>query len=139
MTVRLIWAIISDILEETALALIVLWGLPKLGVHIPLTGLIAMMVAWLVISVATYRAGSRALKRQAVVGLSTMVGTRGKVVRRLTPRGVVRIGGELWEATSSSGDIAVGEEIIVTAQERLRLVVRRDSSGTPYRGLDDKH
>jgi membrane-bound ClpP family serine protease len=128
MSVRLIWAIVSDILEETALALAVLLGLPRLGVHIPLAGLVAMMVAWLAVSVVIYRAGSRALRRKAVAGLSTMVGTRGKVVKRLAPRGVVRIKGELWEATSSSGDIAVGEEIIVTGQEGLRLVVSSDSA-----------
>ncbi|MDO8688314.1 MAG: hypothetical protein Q7K41_06985, partial [Dehalococcoidales bacterium] len=42
---------------------IVLWGLPRIGITIPLAGLIALMVAWGAYSVITYQLGSRALRR----------------------------------------------------------------------------
>ena len=129
MTVRFIWAIVSSLLEEVALVVVVLWGLPKLGIHIPLAGLIALMVAWGAVSVITYRIGSRALGRRPIIGLPAMVGSRGKVVRRLGPKGMVRIGDELWEAVSASGDIDVGEEIMVVGQDGLRLVVDKLSQG----------
>ena len=58
---RLIIAIVSTTLEEIALALGVLWGLPKLGIHIPLWVLIIVMMAWAAYTVTTYRMGSRAL------------------------------------------------------------------------------
>jgi len=80
MTARLILAIISTILEEAALVVIVLVGLPRLGIHIPLAGLIAIMVAWFAFSVFTYRMGSRALKKKPIVGLPTMIGSRGKAM-----------------------------------------------------------
>ncbi len=129
MTVRLIFAIFSTLLEETALVVIVLWGLPELEIHIPLAGLIALMAAWGAYSVISYRIGSRALRKEAVIGLPAMVGARGKVVSPLAPKGLVRIKGELWGATSSGANIDVGEEVVVVGQEGLKLVVDKDSSG----------
>ena len=128
MTARLILAIISTLLEETALVVVVRWGLPKIGVHIPLAGLIALMVAWGAYSVITYRIGSRALMRKQIVGLPDMVGTKGEVVSTLTPEGLVRIKGELWVAKSASGEMKPGGEVIVVEQDRLKLVVRESST-----------
>lgn len=127
MTARLIWAIISNLLEEAALVVVVLWGLPELGIHIPLAGLIALMVAWGVISVIVYRVGSQALRRKALAGLPAMVGTKGRVVRQLAPKGLVRIKGELWEAMSSGANVDVGEEVVVMGQDGLRLIVDKHS------------
>lgn len=128
MTARLIFAIFSTLMEEAALVVIVLWGLPELGIHIPLAGLIALMAAWGAYSVISYRIGSRALRRKVVAGLPAMVGTKGKVVSPLAPKGVVRIKGELWGATSSGANIDAGEEVVVVGQDGLRLVVDKHSS-----------
>jgi len=129
MNARLIVAIISTMLEEAALAVIVLFGLPELGVEIPLAGLIALMVVWLAVSVIIYRIGSRALRRKPLEKLPDMVGSRGKVVSPLAPEGLVRIEGELWMAKSASGKINLGNKVAVVEQDGLRLVVRRDRSG----------
>ena len=124
MTVRLILAIVNTLLEEAALVVIVLWGLPQVGVQIPLWGLIALMVAWGVYSIITYRLGSRALKKKTVAGLTNMVGSKGEVVSPLAPEGLVKIRGELWIAKSASGEIKAGEEVIVVRQDGLKLLVR---------------
>ena len=125
MTIRLILAIFSALLEEAALVVIVLWGLPQLGIHIPLAGLIALMVALAAGDIIIYQMGSRALRRKPMVGLPDMVGSKGKVVSRLDPVGLVRIKGELWEAESAGGRIDTGEKVIVVGQEGLKLVVRK--------------
>ena len=91
MTTRLILAVISTVLEEAALAAIVLVGLPRIGIKLPLVVLITLMVAWGVFSVFTYWIGSRALRKKPVVGLPAMVGGKGKVASPLTPEGFVRI------------------------------------------------
>ena len=105
---------------------IVLWGLPQIGIHIPLPGLIALVVVWGTVSVIIYRMGSRALRRKPVTGLSDMTDSKGKVISPLAPSGVVRIKGELWEAKSaSSRRIKAGEEVIVVGQDSLKLVVRK--------------
>ena len=120
---RLVLAIVSTILEEVAIAVIVLWALPKADIQFPLWGLIIIMVAWAAYAVFTFRLGTIALKREQVVGLPDMVGTRGKVVSPLTPEGLVRIRGELWVAKADSGKIESGNEVTVVGQNRLKLVV----------------
>lgn len=123
MSGRLIWAILSTLLEETAIVAIVLIGLPEFGIELPLGVLIAVMVAWAALSVIFYRMGSRALRRKPLVGLLTMVGGKGKVVSPLDPEGVIRINGELWRAKSAVQKIEVGEEVIVQRQDGTKLIV----------------
>ncbi len=125
---RLILGIISTLLEEAALVAIVLWGLPQIGVHIPLPGLIALMVVWLTYSVITYRMGSRALMKKQLLGLPDMIDSKGKVVSPLAPEGLVRIRGELWVAKLASGEMKSDGEVIVVAQDGLKLVVRERST-----------
>ena len=122
---RLILAILSTTLEEAALVVIVLWGLPQLGIRIPLAGLIAMMVVWGTISVTIYRLGSRALRRKPLDLLPNMVNVKGRVVSPLDPEGLVRIKGELWVAKSAGGRIETGEDVIVNEQDGLKLNVHR--------------
>ena len=124
MSGRLIIAIVSTVLEEVALAVGVLWGLPRLGIHIPLWVLIIVMLAWGAYAVITYRMGSRALRRKPVVGLPDMIGSKAKVVSPLAPEGVIKIKGELWVAKSAGRRIEAGEEVIVVGQDRLKLAVR---------------
>ena len=126
---RLIIAIVSTVLEEAALAAGVLWGLPRLGIHIPLWVLIIVMAAWCAYTVITYRMGSRALRRKPVHGLTAMLGSKGKVVSPLVPDGMVRIKGELWVAKSASGRMDTGEEVTVVRQDGLKLIVRKRSPG----------
>jgi membrane-bound serine protease (ClpP class) len=121
---RLIFAIISTLLEETAIMVIMLWGLPRLDINIPLPGIIAVMVAWAVYAVVTFRMGSRALRRKPILALPHMIGSRGRVVRALKPEGLVRIKGELWVARSSDGDVEEGTEVLVEGQNSLKLDVR---------------
>jgi membrane-bound serine protease (ClpP class) len=126
MTARLIIAIITTAFEEAAIAVVILWLLPKIDVHLPLAVLIILMLAWAGFAVFSYRMGSRALKRKPEGGLADMLGTRGEVVRRLDPEGMVRIKGELWKAKSAGRKIETGEEVTVVGQKRLRLIVERE-------------
>lgn len=124
MRARRNFAIITTLLEGGALLIIMVWGLPQVRVRIPLWGTIGLMSMWLAYSVITYRAGTRALQRRPMEGLSSMIGVKGKVVKPLKPEGLVRICGELWHASAENDEISPGEEVIVTAQDGLKLVVR---------------
>lgn len=127
MSGRLIIAILSTLLEEAALAVIVLWGLPQFGYYLSLPGLITLMVLWLAFSVFVYRAGSRALSLKPVFDLPLMIGGKGKVVSPLVPDGLVKIKSELWMARARGKQIEVGAEIVIIDQDGLKLVVRRSS------------
>jgi membrane protein implicated in regulation of membrane protease activity len=123
-TPRLIYAIISILVEEAAIVVIALVGLPQLGIKIPLGVLIAVMVVFAIFSVFLYQAGSRALRRKPIA-LSAMIGTKGKAVNPLTPAGLIKIKDELWEAESIDGKIGIGEEVLVIGQDGLKLMVRK--------------
>ncbi|MFC1866059.1 NfeD family protein [Chloroflexota bacterium] len=124
MSGRLILAVMSTILEEVALAVIVVIGLPKLNINLPVFALVIMMLFWAVIAVTIYRAGSRVLKTTPMTGLETMVGSCGRVVKTLHPEGLVKIRGELWQAKMDGGNVATGGEVVVIAQKGNRLTVR---------------
>ena len=123
MSVRLIMATVSTLLEETAIAIVVLFGLPRVGIYLPLPVLIALMVVWLAVSAIIYRVGSQALRRKVLAGLPDMVGSKGKVVSPLAPEGLVKIKGELWVAKSAGRVVESGEEITVVGQDSLKLLV----------------
>ena len=127
MTTRLTIAIASSILEEMALAAGVLWGLPRLGVQVPLGGLIGMMVGLATWNVISWRMGMQALRRKPASGMETMIGSKGKVVSRLHPEGLVQISGELWQAISADEKINSGEEVIVVGWDGLKLIVSKVS------------
>jgi membrane protein implicated in regulation of membrane protease activity len=114
-------------LEETALAVIVLIGLPELGINLHVALLIVLMVVWMAIAILNYQAGSRALKKSPVVGLGTMIGSRGKVVKPLQPEGLIKVGSELWHAKSVDTSIENGSEVIVVGQDGKTLIVHYHS------------
>jgi len=136
MAARLIFAIISTLLEEAALVAIVLWALPEIGIHMPLPGLIVLMVAWLAYSVFTYRLGSQALRKSPLVSLPEMVGSKGKIVSLLVPEGLVRIRGELWMARSDGKQMGIGTEVTVVEQDGLKLVVCESSASDDLAGTE---
>jgi membrane-bound serine protease (ClpP class) len=125
MTARLIIAIVTTALEEAAIAVVGLWLLPKVDVHLPLFVLIIIMAAWAGFAVFSFHLGTRALRRKPEGGLSDMLGTRGEVVKRLDPEGMVRIKSELWKAKSVGRKIEIGEEVTVVGQRGLKLIVER--------------
>ncbi len=121
---RLIFAILSTLLEETALVVVVLWGLPQIGVHISVAGLIGLMVVWGAFAVFTYIMGSRALRKKPLISVPDIVGCQGEVVSPLAPEGMVKINGELWVAKSAGSEMQPGGQVIVVGQDGLKLVVR---------------
>ena len=130
---RFILAILATLIEEIAIVAIVLWGLPALGIRLPLGGLIPMMTGLAVYAVISYRLGSRALMKKPVVGLPDMVGSRGKVIEPLALEGTIKVSSELWQAKSAGREIDTGEEVTVVRQDGLKLIVRKSSRGKARR------
>ena len=125
---RLAFAILATLGEEIALALFILLGLPRLGVELPLGALIAMMTGLAIYGVISYRMGSRALLKKPLAGFTDMVGSKGTVIEPLTPKGTIKIGGELWEAESADHKLDAGEKVTVIERQGLKLIVRKSSA-----------
>jgi membrane-bound serine protease (ClpP class) len=53
-----------------------------------------------------------------------MIGLEGKVVTMLSPKGMVKIRGELWKAAALEATVEVGDSIVVVGIEGLKLLVK---------------
>ena len=96
-----------------------------MGVPVPWPIIVAVGMALAAYDVATYVAGTRALDREPVRDIESMVGLRCTVANRLSPCGMVRVRGELWRACSLDGEANKGEEVEVVLQVGLELKVKR--------------
>jgi membrane-bound ClpP family serine protease len=112
--------ITTTLLEELALVAVVLWLLPKVAINIPAWGLILMMIALGVYNYMTYRRGKKTLVKKPVIWPD--IGSRGRTITPISPKGYVRINGELWQASSSS-TINAGEEIAIVGMEGMTLLI----------------
>jgi membrane protein implicated in regulation of membrane protease activity len=113
-------AITTGLLEQVALVAVVLWLLPSVAINIPLWGLILMMIALGTYNYVNYRLGKKALTKKPMIPLD--IGSRGRAATPISPRGYVRVNGELWQA-SSNASIDAGEEIFVVGIEGMMLLV----------------
>ena len=127
----LVWHIISGVFEQAAVAVVVLWGLPQIGINIPIWALVSVMVAMAAYAVFSHGKAVRALKTKPMAGLPDMVGTQGEVASALAPEGLVKIRGELWAAEAASGRIMAGQPVTVVKQDGLKLTVRLSDGGQP--------
>jgi len=100
-----------------------LFNTPELGV--PWGTIIALALAtaaFFVFAIAKVVATHR---RRPTTGMESLMGRTAEVRQALEPVGMVYFNGELWKALSESGPVPVGEQVVVTGQDGLRLHVRK--------------
>jgi len=112
--------ITTTLLEEAALVAVVLWLLPRVTIDIPLWGLILMMIALGVYNYINYRLNKKALVKKPMISLD--IGSRGRTITPISPKGYVRVNGELWQASSNS-TIDAGEEVAIVGIEGMTLLI----------------
>jgi len=92
-----------------------------------LTAIIVIgVVAFIVISIIW---GIRAHRFQISAGKEELIGKIAEVQTVMEPKGTVFIEGERWTATSESGRIEPGEEVIVTKVNGLKMWVAKNIKG----------
>jgi membrane protein implicated in regulation of membrane protease activity len=124
MNTRLILALITSLIDEVIIVAAILWGLPHWGIHIPWWGITLICLAFAAYAYLTFRIGSRILRKKPVSGFTDMIGMSGKALHDLNPRGMVRVNSEIWEARTAGERIPIGTDIIVVAQDGMKLMVR---------------
>jgi membrane-bound ClpP family serine protease len=117
-------ALLDDI-AVLALVFVVLW---VFKVEIPLSVVIVVGIVVGSLIFIVHRAVVPSLRRKRVTGAEGMIGMEGEVVASLKPRGIIRVGGEYWQAESLDGDIETGEEVEIVEVDRLKLEVKRRAS-----------
>jgi len=122
---RLVIAVITTLLDEAIIIMLILWGLPRLGINFPIPALVVIGVLWTGFAILLYLSGSKVLNKKPLSGLTDLIGFKGIAVTSISPKGMVRVNGELWEAISLDGNIQKGENIIIEKQDGLKLNVRK--------------
>ena len=87
-------------------------------------GVVAFMVA---LDFVLYPFFRHSYASRAVTGAEALTGAQGKVLRALTPEGIIRVHGERWKARmiDPSQSAAEGETVEVMGIRGLTLLVRR--------------
>lgn len=123
---RLIIAILTSLIDEALIIFVIIWGLPKLGIYLPLYITILICVGFVFYAVIVYKAGTRALLKHPVKGFTDLIGLEGKVAIPISKKaGTVLISGELWEARAETGEIEASARVTVIFQQGFILIVRR--------------
>jgi membrane-bound serine protease (ClpP class) len=98
-------------LVELELGLLVLFGV-----------LVGLYIRWIIGPIR---------KKSRLTGAESMLGKKGVAVTDLTPKGEVRVEGEIWRAESLSGTIQKGEVVTVLALKGLVVQVEKTQPSTP--------
>jgi len=88
------------------------------------------LIAIIAIGIAAFIAitiiwGIRAHRQQVLAGREELIGKTAEVLSVMKPKGTVFIQGERWTATSETGRIEPGEEVIVTKINGLKMWVAK--------------
>jgi len=121
---KILFFLLDDV-AIIALAIIILRSL-DIQIPLPITIFLGLLVGTFIFITLIAVIPSFHLKQ--VTGMEGMVGLQGRVVKPLTPTGVVLIKGENWKATCLNGDIEVDENMEVVRLEGLMLMVKRQNT-----------
>ena len=69
--------------------------------------------------------GIRAQRRKVITGAEGLIGETGEVTEMLTPAGIIKVQGEIWNAESLSGNINEGEKVRIKEMKNLKLYVEK--------------
>ena len=122
---RIVWFVSVTLIDEIAVAIIILLVLPLFGINLPLFVLVSVLLVFSALAFLFYRALSPVINRKPVIGHEAMIGMIGTVVTPLSPEGLVEMAGEVWRARSTDGNRDSGEKILVVEVKGLKLMVTK--------------
>jgi membrane protein implicated in regulation of membrane protease activity len=120
-----IYSLIITLLEEIAIAALLLWVLPAFGVKVPLWVVAAALACFAVYGYIMYRVGHPMVLYGGVTGPDAIVGSTGVVETIAQDEVWVRVEGELWKASCPGSELKNGDEVIVTDIDGLSLTVSK--------------
>ena len=113
-----IYSVISTLVEEIAIAALLLWILPSFGVRVPAWAVVAVLAGFAVFSYIMYRVGHPTVLYSGVNDPDSIVGSTGMVE-------IGRASGELWKSSCPGCQLKQGDEVTVTAIDGLSLTVAK--------------
>ncbi len=103
---------------------LMLFNKPSMGgLSVSMTMLLSTIIGLIAVVAGVAYVAVRAQLRRVVTGIESLKDKKGLAKTALTPKGMVLVEGELWNAESVSGDIPEGAEVTVVAVEGFLIRV----------------
>jgi len=112
------------LLDEVAALFIVILALRFFEIKLPLIVIVIIALIAGTLIFIVHRAVIPTFHKKQVTGREGMIGLQGRVVKSLTPIGVVTVAGEYWKAKSADENIEVDEDVEITGIDGLTLRVQ---------------
>ena len=119
-----ILVLLLDEAAAVALVLLVLWVL-EIKIPLSVTIVAALLLGALVFVI--HKAIIPTFHKKKTTGSEGMIGLSGEVVEPLTPKGLVKVGGEYWKAKATGANLEIGEEVEIVGLDGLTLAVKLKS------------
>jgi len=123
--IKNILKVLSILADEIVVGVFLFFILPRAGIEVPLKPALAVIGFLIFKDVIAVKFLWEVFDKRVEVGPEALIGKEAMVVEELNPKGVVKIGNELWIAECVNGTAKRGEKVKVIEVRSTRLLVER--------------
>ena len=123
--IKNILKVLSILADEIVVGIFLFFILPRAGIEVPLKPALAVIGFLIFKDVIAVKFLWEVFDKMVEVGPEALIGKEAMVVEELNPKGVVKIGNELWIAECVNGAAKRGEKVKVIEVRSTRLLVER--------------
>ncbi|EHR77875.1 membrane protein [Thermococcus litoralis DSM 5473] len=116
---------LSILADEIAVGIFLFFILPRAGINVPLKPALAVIAFLIFKDVIAVKFLWEVFEKKAEVGPEALIGKEALVVEELMPKGVVKVGNELWIAECINGTAKRGEKVKIIQVRGTKLLVER--------------
>lgn len=117
--------VLSILADEIVVGIFLFFILPRAGIEVPLKPALAVIGFLIFKDVIAVKFLWEVFDKRVEVGPEALIGKEAMVVEELNPKGVVKIGNELWIAECVNGAAKRGEKVKVIEVRSTRVLVER--------------
>lgn len=116
---------LSILADEIVVGIFLFFILPRAGINVPLKPALAVIAFLIFKDVIAVKFLWEVFEKKAEVGPEALIGKEALVVEELMPKGVVKVGNELWIAECINGTAKRGEKVKIIQVRGTKLLVER--------------
>ena len=117
--------ILSILADEMVVGIFLFFIFPRAGIEVPLKPALAVIGFLIFKDVIAVKFLWEVFDKRVEVGPETLMGKEAIVIEALNPKGVVKVGNELWIAECLNGAAKKKEKVKIIEVKGARLLVKR--------------
>ncbi|ALV63370.1 hypothetical protein ADU37_CDS16710 [Thermococcus sp. 2319x1] len=116
---------LSILADEIVVGVFLFFVLPRVGIEVPLKPALAVIGFLVFKDIIAVKFLWEVFEKRAEVGPEALIGKEATVIEDLSPKGVVKVGNELWIAECINGSAKTGEKVRIIQVRGTKLLVER--------------